>query len=120
MLVYAHSDVVSNSIIGSKYWERYESNRLLDALNFYSNKTNLKNANITIVDIGANIGWYSMLLGRKGYNILSFEPSELNNYILKKIIVLIKMQKFPLLTKDYLQKKKNVIYLILERMKEME
>ena len=29
----------------------------------------LKNENIYIVDIGANIGWYSFFLGKYGYNI---------------------------------------------------
>ena len=42
-----------------------------------------KNA-IYIIDIGANLGWFSFILGKKGYNILSFEPSKINYYILLK------------------------------------
>ena len=37
-----------------------------------------------ILDIGANVGWYSLYLGKYGYNIMSFEPEERNFYILKK------------------------------------
>ena len=84
MFVYDKDDIVSNSIIRSKTWESRETNRLLNALKFYSNKTNIQNKDIYFVDIGGNIGWYSILLGRYGYNIISFEPSEINNYILKK------------------------------------
>ena len=32
-----------------------------------------------ILDIGANIGWYSFCLGKYGYKILSFEPMLINN-----------------------------------------
>ena len=53
-------------------------------MNYYSNKTKIKNEDIYILDIGANIGWYSITLGRFGYKIIGFEPSEINFYILKK------------------------------------
>ena len=82
MFVYDKDDIVSNSIIRRKTRKSRETNRLLNALKFYSNKTNIKNKDIYFVDIGGNIGWYSILLGRYGYNIISFEPSEINNYIL--------------------------------------
>ena len=65
-------------------WEKKESINLLNSLNFYSKKKMLPNKNITILDIGANIGWYSFLLGKLGYEIISFEVSSINNYILKK------------------------------------
>ena len=47
-------------------------------------KNNIKNNDIYILDIGANIGWYSISLGRYGYKIIGFEPSDINYYILKK------------------------------------
>jgi len=45
---------------------------------------NIENNNIFILDIGANIGWHSIFLGKYGYQILSFEPSDINIYILRK------------------------------------
>ena len=37
-----------------------------------------------MLDIGSNIGWYPSFLGRFGYSIISFEPFEINYYILNK------------------------------------
>ena len=45
---------------------------------------NIDNNNIFILDIGANIGWHSLFLGKYGYQVLSFEPSDVNIYILRK------------------------------------
>lgn len=84
MFIYKSGDVISNDIINTKSWELTETNNIKNALNYYSNKKNITNDNIYIMDIGANIGWYTFILGKFGYNIISFEPSKLNYYILKK------------------------------------
>ena len=84
MYVFSGSDAVSRSIIKRKKWEGHSTLKILEALNFYTNKTKSKNGELYILDIGANIGWYSFYLGKYGYNIMSFEPSERNFYILKK------------------------------------
>ena len=74
----------SEIITKEKNWEGFSTLKILKALNFYTNKTNLKNEDLYILDIGANIGWYSIYLGKYDYNIISFEPAERNFYILKK------------------------------------
>ena len=84
MYVFSDSDGVSNSITKNKKWEEYSTLKVLEALNFYTNKTNSKHEDLYILDIGANVGWYSFYLGKYGYNIISFEPAERNFYILKK------------------------------------
>jgi len=82
--IFSSSDVVSSSIRKIKRWEGSSTLKLLEALNFYKNKTKLKNEDLYILDIGANIGWYSFYLGKNGYKIMSFEPTERNFYILRK------------------------------------
>jgi FkbM family methyltransferase len=82
--VYKKSDFVSNKIIKDKSWESIDTNKIIYALNYYKNKTKIDNEKIYILDIGANIGWYSVFLGKYGYKIISFEASEKNSYILKK------------------------------------
>lgn len=84
MYVYKKGDTVSEII--SKYgsWEIVETKFLLLSLDYYYNKTNISKKDIYILDIGANIGWYSLVLGIQGYNVLSFEPSRRNYYILLK------------------------------------
>ena len=53
-------------------------------MEYYQNKFNIKPQDIYILDVGANIGWYSFSLSKYGYKILSFEPMLINTYILKK------------------------------------
>ena len=84
MYVYNSQDIVSNSISFSKKWEGEETVKLLKALNFYSYQKNIAKENIYVLDIGSNVGWYTFYLAKYGYKILSFEPSNLNMYILSK------------------------------------
>jgi FkbM family methyltransferase len=84
MYIYKQEDYISNNIIKEKSWESKDTKMLIDALNYYSSLKNIKNDDIFILDIGGNIGWHSIFLGKYGYQILSFEPSDINNYILKK------------------------------------
>ena len=82
--VYKNRDTVSKNIIISKHWESTTTNNILKALKYYANKNKINNNNIYIIDVGANIGWYTFSLSKFGYKIISFEPSKINYYILKK------------------------------------
>lgn len=84
MLVYKKDDTVSDSLSLYGFWERKETKNILFSLLYYAKKKNITKNDIYILDIGANIGWYSLFLGKKGYNIISFEPSPSNYYILLK------------------------------------
>ena len=84
MFIYKSNDFLSNAISGSGSWETKETNNLLSLLDYYSRKKNIARNDIYVLDIGANIGWYTFILGNKGYNIISFEPSTTNYYILNK------------------------------------
>lgn len=84
MYVYLTNDIVSNSIQNSGSWESSQTSILLKCLEYYAEKKKLPKNNITMVDIGANVGWYSFTLGKAGYEIISFEASHNNAYILKK------------------------------------
>ena len=111
MYVYRYSDMISNIITNSKSWEGRESKNLLKALDYYSNKKNIKNEDIYIIDIGANIGWYSITLGKYGFKIISFEPSPINYYILKKNYCLNKEINVTIINKGlYNEEKKCILY----------
>ena len=84
MYVIKHKDVVSSIISKNKNWEPTATVEIIKALNYFSKKKNIKNEDIYILDLGANIGWYSFFLGKYGYKVISFEPSKRNFYILKK------------------------------------
>ena len=47
-------------------------------------KKKLDNKDIYMLDIGANIGWFTYFFDEYGYKIISFEASKINNYILYK------------------------------------
>ena len=69
MFVYKENDIVSNTISDNHHYEKDETYNILDGLNFYSKKKNLINNNIYIIDVGGNVGWYTLILGKLGYNI---------------------------------------------------
>ena len=84
MYVYKSDDYVSDSISGSGSWESSSMRNIINCLNYYSQKKKLPKKEITVLDIGANVGWYSFYLANDGYKLYSFEVSSINSYILKK------------------------------------
>ena len=84
MFVYKNPASTSYSIQSTKKYESIETINILNALNYYSKKTKIKNEDIYIMDLGANVGWYSFYLGKYGYKVLAFEPDLINYYILRK------------------------------------
>ena len=84
MYIYKSQDIVSYYINLVKNYEATETEKIINALNYYSSIKNISNSDIYILDIGANVGWYTFFFGKCGYNVLSFEPSDVNIYILRK------------------------------------
>ena len=84
MYVYKNDDIVSKEIFQMGNWESEETDNLLTALLYYSSINKLKPQDIYYLDIGSGIGWYPFFIAKYGYNVLSFEPSDINNYILRK------------------------------------
>ena len=84
MYIYKDNDIVSKYILRNGAWESSETQSLLSSLLYYTKKKNISKKDVYVLDIGANIGWYSIFLGNNGFNIISFEPSPTNYYILLK------------------------------------
>ena len=104
---------VSRSISGGGSWESEYTYLLEKALKYYSNKKNISNENIYVLDIGANVGWFSFYFGKCGYNILSFEASKLNDYILRKNFCLNNESRIAIINKGiYNDEKKCFYYLV--------
>lgn len=99
MYVYKYDDVISTEILNNQNWEGDKTNNLLTALLYYSALLNVNAQDIYVLDIGAKIGWYSLFIAKYGYNIISFEPSEINNYILKKSLCINKELNITLIKK---------------------
>ena len=99
MYVYKENDYISNSILKAGFWEKEISINFLKCLKYYSEKMKLSKNQVTVLDIGANLGWYSYLLGNAGYEIIAFEASHINDYILKKTFCLNKNVNVTLINK---------------------
>ena len=112
MYVYNNQDIVSLVISRKKSWEGRETRKLMNALNYYSSLKNVTKDNIYILDIGANVGWYTLFLGKLGYKILAFEPSDVNIYMLRKSFCLNQDLNVTLIKKGlYTEEKKCDFYI---------
>ena len=111
MYVYNKLDIVSEEILLTKKWESRPTKKLIYALNYYSYKKKIDNKDVYVIDIGSNIGWYSFIFGKYGYKVISFEPSKLNNYILRKNYCLNKEVSVTIINKGlYNEEKKCALY----------
>ena len=84
LFLYKDLDYLSNIIRSKKFYDDVGTLHMLKALEYYKDKNNYKNEDLIIIDIGANIGWYTIFFGIHNYSVLSFEPYPENYYVLKK------------------------------------
>ena len=106
-------DYVSYAIRNMGGWDTINSIKISNALEFYSNILNVKHEDIYIIDLGANIGWFSFYLAKFGYNILSFEVSKINDYILRKNYCLNNDSKIIIINKGIYNTEKKCLYYII-------
>eukprot|EP00123_Amoebidium_parasiticum_P005158 comp16400_c0_seq1/m.14298 comp16400_c0_seq1/g.14298 ORF comp16400_c0_seq1/g.14298 comp16400_c0_seq1/m.14298 type:complete len:455 (-) comp16400_c0_seq1:62-1426(-) len=73
MAIYREDDIVSDHIRGQSSWEQNESRDLFTA----HPKPRHMDGKI-FIDIGANVGWFTLIALAKGYRVLAFEPGPAN------------------------------------------
>lgn len=83
---YQQQDAVSNSILHSGSWESGTSDMLLDTVQKACNRLSIPKEDAIFLDIGANIGWYSLLFAAAGYPVISFEPMQANEQLFRRSI----------------------------------
>ena len=74
MAVMASDDLVSHEIATRGYWELRFPNQLLEL----AGESSRLPSTGTFLDIGANLGFYSLLFAQHGYDVLAVEPMLLN------------------------------------------
>ncbi len=85
MVVHATGDIVSDLLLRTGTWEDEETMKLLNAVESYMHKRGISDRkSVTILDIGAEVGWYTMSFASKGFRVVAFEPMHANWYMLSK------------------------------------
>jgi FkbM family methyltransferase len=81
--VYERNDIVSDSIGGKVGWENEAANEYITIFKKYAKDHNLRLSDLTFVDIGANIGWFTIRMAAAGVNVIAFEPMEQNLHLIR-------------------------------------
>ena len=84
MFIYNDNDYYSWQIKLHQSFEGKATLHMLKAVQYYADKYDYLNDDIVIIDIGANVGWYTTFFGMFKYTVLSFDPLPKNEYILRK------------------------------------
>jgi FkbM family methyltransferase len=71
-------DVVSKSFRENKHWERRCVAAVVDQLIAVANKKDLPRSEVVFIDIGANLGTFSVAVAAAGFKVFAFEPMETN------------------------------------------
>jgi 2-polyprenyl-3-methyl-5-hydroxy-6-metoxy-1,4-benzoquinol methylase len=66
MLVYTSSDIVSTDILHTGQWATSESQCYTDIMRSAMTERNLTAAEASFLDVGANIGWFTLLMAAQG------------------------------------------------------
>jgi len=87
MEVYLERDIVSKQIQKGG-WEVEKVSAFNTYFLQYSKRHNIPLSKLFFVDIGANIGWFTLNMAALGVNVLAFEPMEENIQLLEKSLSL--------------------------------
>jgi FkbM family methyltransferase len=80
-------DIVCTAIRGGG-WELNKVRELNNYFINYSKKHNVPLSDLTFIDIGANVGWFSLSLAALGVKVLAFEPMQENIELIRKSLKL--------------------------------
>lgn len=92
--LHPEGEYISDYIRKKKYWEAEITEVLTEVIkDLQSDTTGMdgpseKNNDVVVYDIGANIGWFSLISGLLGAKCVSFEPIKANCKLLKESIIL--------------------------------
>eukprot|EP00386_Alphamonas_edax_P011664 GDKI01036777.1.p1 GENE.GDKI01036777.1~~GDKI01036777.1.p1 ORF type:complete len:446 (-),score=78.64 GDKI01036777.1:50-1387(-) len=81
--VYKKGDIVSDMVKRSGMWEESNIATLLNTMSQYAQQHNLAHDQITLVDIGANIGFFTLSAAMAGFKVIAFEPNADNELLLR-------------------------------------
>lgn len=78
------NDAVSNNIINAKSWESDIIDIILNSLEEFALIKKLFKSDVYFLDIGANLGMFSLAVANRGFKVLSFEANLDNSLLIQK------------------------------------
>jgi FkbM family methyltransferase len=87
MEVYARNDIVSTSILMGG-WETQKTKNLAKSFLDYSKTHNVSLSELTFVDIGANVGWFTLQMAALGVQVVAIEPMDANLHLIRRSLCL--------------------------------
>jgi len=81
--IYSGGDIVSNAIKGHG-WDMNKIEKFNEYFMNYSTENNIPLSDLTFIDIGSNVGWFTFNMAALGVNVLAFEPMQENIDLINK------------------------------------
>lgn len=107
IMVYKDNDYVSKILRSNTMWEYDQLEMMSKFIKAYKKAHSITDpSKIHILDIGANMGWYTVIFGVLGYRITAFEPMDENVYIMRQNLCLNPSIKAVILKKAVSETKK--------------
>jgi FkbM family methyltransferase len=82
-IVYDANDIISNTIQAVHTWEPHISQNIIDAMSEVVKKQQLRQEDVTFLDIGGNIGVHTTIVQAAGFPVITFEPLPQNEAIMR-------------------------------------
>ena len=86
--VYKSNDIVSGAIQTTGSWESSQVDSIADLYEEYAKEHSVPLQDLTFIDIGSNVGWYSLSLAAMGVQVIAFEAMQDNANIMKHALAL--------------------------------
>ncbi|KAI7846166.1 hypothetical protein COHA_000336 [Chlorella ohadii] len=80
------SDIVSNEIMHNGVWEHAETVNILARLEEWKQAKQQGSSGVVLLDVGANVGWFTLQAAAMGYHVLAVEPMPRNQGALRRTL----------------------------------
>ena len=89
MEIYHKSDIVSRNIRRTGFWDRVKTEDMIRRIKACAASKNIESlSELTFVDVGGNVGWFTLVMASIGLNVITVEPMVPNLQLLRRSLCL--------------------------------
>lgn len=81
-----HHDIVSSSIEQGGAWEPHETREVVTKLERFQQARGLSKEQVYFIDIGANVGYFTVNAAALGYSVIAFEATTPNAFAIRQTL----------------------------------